>query len=72
MQSVSFRIEKARQADGAGHRLVRRKPTIFVKRMVAGVAADGRRRMICRRLLRADRERFGGPPPCRPFADLGG
>lgn len=69
---VLLEFEKARQADGAGHRPDRRKPVVFLKRMAVGVAIDGRRRIVFRRLYRADRRRFGGPPPCRPVAELRG
>ena len=71
-QAFPSQIEETRHPERTGHRPARRRPAVLVRRMVAGVARDVRRRIIFRRLLRADRERFGGPPSCRPAAELRG
>ena len=68
-RALRSQIEETRRAERAGHRAARRTPAVLVRRLTAGVARDVRRRMIFRRLLRADREKFGGPPPCRPTAE---
>ena len=66
-RALHSQIEETRHAERAGHRAARRTPAVFVRRLAAGVARDVRRRIIFRRLLRADREKFGRPPPCRPI-----
>ena len=71
-QVLRSQIEETRHVERADHRPARRKPAVFVRRLAAGVARDVRRRIIFRRLLRADREKFGGPPPCPPAGELRG
>ena len=63
-QTLDSQIEESRHAKRADHRPSRRRPTVFMRRLVAAVARDVRRRLIFRHLLRADRKKFGAPPPC--------
>lgn len=71
-RALRSQIEETRQAERDGHRAARRTPAGLVRRLAAGLARDVRRRMIFRRLLRADRKKFGGPPPSRPATRLRG
>ena len=61
-QALESQIEETRHPNRAAHRSARRTPVVFARRLAAAVSRDVRRRIIFRRLLRADRRRFGRPP----------
>ena len=69
-RALESQIEETRHPSRTVHRTLRRRPVVFLRRLAAAVDRDVRRRIIFRRLLRADRRRFGRTLPCRPTAGL--
>ena len=69
-RALESQIEETRLPNRAAHRPARRTPVVFVRRLATAVSRDIRRRIIFRRLLRADRKKFGGPPPRPPTEEL--
>ena len=65
-RAVESQIEDTRHERRSLHRPARRRPVVLARRLAIGVARDLRRRIIFRRLLRADRKKFGVPPPGQP------
>ena len=68
-RALESQIEETRCPSRSAHRSARRTPFVFARRLAAAVSRDIRRRIIFRRLLRADRSKFGEPPPYRPFEE---
>ena len=53
--ALESQIEETRHPSRATHRAARRQPAVLARRLAAAVSRDIRRRIIFRRLLRADR-----------------
>lgn len=68
-RALESQIEETRHESRLSHRPARRRPVMLARRLTAGVARNVRRRIVFRRLLRADRKKFGGPPSGRPTAE---
>lgn len=64
-RALESQIEETRHPNRSAHRSARRTPVVFARRLAAAVSRDVRRRIIFRRLLHADRRRFGGQLACR-------
>ena len=62
-RALESQIEETRDPNRAVHRPARRRPIVFARRLTTAVSRDIRRRILFRRLLRADRSKFGEPPP---------
>ena len=71
-RTLESQIEETRHPNRAAHRPARRRPIVFARRLATAVSRDIRRRIIFRRLLRADRRKFGEPPPYRPTEEFPG
>ena len=71
-RTLESQIEETRRSNRASHRALRRRPIVFARRLTAAVSRDIRRRIIFRRLLRADRRKFGGPSHCRQAEEFHG
>ena len=71
-QALESQIEETRHLNRAAHRPARRRPVVFARRLAAAVSRDIRRRITFRRLLRADRRKFGRSPPSRPTKGIPG
>ena len=69
-RTLGSQIEETRRPNRATHRPARRTPVVLARRLAAAVSRDVRRRIIFRRLLRADRTNFAGSPTCRPTEGL--
>lgn len=65
-RALESQIEETRCERRSLHRSARRRPVVLARRLATGVARDVQRRLVFRRLLRADRKKFGGPPHGRP------
>ena len=63
--ALESQIEETRYPSRSTHQPSRRRSAVLVRRLAAAVDRDVRRRIAFRRLLRADRRRFGGPSRCR-------
>ena len=59
-RALESQIEETRQPSRAAHRTARRRPAVFARRLAAAVSREVHRRILFRRLLRADRKKFGG------------
>ena len=57
--TLDSQIEETRRPSRADHRTARRTPIVFARRLAAAFTRDVRRRIVFRRLLRADRKKFG-------------
>ena len=68
-RALESQIEETRHESRLSHRPARQRPVMLARRLTAGIARDVRRRIVFRRLLRADRRKFGGPPSGRPTAE---